>query len=296
MGLKLDVTKAFNQMEWSFILKIFSLLAFHQTWINWIHQCLFTVPYSILLDGSPFGKFCPRQGLMQGDPLSPFLFILDSEVLSRLILEQESLALSMVLKSARQIRAIPFPISSDIMLFARANSSEASTLLNCLNLYSSWSGQSNNPFKSTISFSKNTKPESISSIQAILNLRQISPNAKYIGLPLFIQKNKKVAFEDFISKILQKITSWKAKLLSQEAKTTLIKSVDYSIPSFSMYIIVLPKSLCRGIDASIRKFWWGFNPSKRHNLTLLAWNKICSPKSVGGLGICTMEYQNLSPI
>lgn len=165
-------------------------------------------------------------------------------------------------------------------------------LLNCLNLYSSWSGQSNNPFKSTISFSKNTKPESISSIQAILNLRQISPNAKYIGLPLFIQENKKAAFEDIISKILQKITGWKAKLLSQAAKTTLIKSVDYSIPSFSMYIFLLPKSLCRGIDASIRKFWWGFNPSKRHNLTLLAWNKISSPKSVGGLGICTMEYQN----
>jgi hypothetical protein len=87
MALKLDMEKAFDSMEWEFLLRILSQLGFHPTWINWIKQCISTSSFSILLDGAPFGNFVPSRGLRQGDPLSPFLFILGSEMLSRLLLE-----------------------------------------------------------------------------------------------------------------------------------------------------------------------------------------------------------------
>jgi hypothetical protein len=59
MALKLDMEKAFDSMEWDFILKILSLLGFHSTWIKWIQQCITTTSFSILHDGAPFGNFVP---------------------------------------------------------------------------------------------------------------------------------------------------------------------------------------------------------------------------------------------
>lgn len=63
MALKLDMEKAFDSMEWDFLLKILSLLGFHPTWIKWIKQCITTTSFSILLHGASFGKFVPSRGL-----------------------------------------------------------------------------------------------------------------------------------------------------------------------------------------------------------------------------------------
>jgi hypothetical protein len=65
------------------LVEIFSLLGFHPTWIHWIHQCITTTSFLVLLDGAPYGNFRPSRGLRQGDLLSPFHFILGYEILSR---------------------------------------------------------------------------------------------------------------------------------------------------------------------------------------------------------------------
>jgi hypothetical protein len=88
MAIKIDMEKAFDRMEWNFILAILSKLGFHPTWVNWVRICITSPSFSILINGSPFGKFSPARGLRQGDPLSHFLFILGTEVISRLLLRQ----------------------------------------------------------------------------------------------------------------------------------------------------------------------------------------------------------------
>jgi hypothetical protein len=63
MAVKIDMEKAFDRMEWSFILAILSKLGFHSTWINWIRICVTTPSFSILINGSPFGHFNLERGL-----------------------------------------------------------------------------------------------------------------------------------------------------------------------------------------------------------------------------------------
>jgi exonuclease III len=295
MALKLDMEKAFDSMEWNFLLKILELLGFQPTWIKWISQCITTSSFSILLDGAPFGKFFPTRGLRQGDPLSPFLFILGSEILSRLLLREENSGTLHGIKIARMSPPISHLLfADDVMIFSKANMAEANVILKCLSLYSRWSGQCINHTKSSIFYSKNCKPAVKSSVNRILRLPPIPANAKYLGIPLFILRKKKDSFSEMKERILAKVTGWKAKLLSQAARTTLIKSVLNAIPTYIMSLFLIPKSLCAEIDSVLRKFWWGFPQEKKHNLSLLSWDSICKPKSLGGLGINSMEFINNS--
>lgn len=98
-AVKVDMEKAYDHMEWGFILKVLRLFGFHTRWVVWIQQCISTVSFSVLLNGAPFGFFSPERGLRQGYPLSPFLFILGSEVLSRFLIREENTGVYMVSKS-----------------------------------------------------------------------------------------------------------------------------------------------------------------------------------------------------
>lgn len=64
-------------------------MGFNDVWIRWIMGCVTTVSYSFLLNGDPRGRIIPARGLRQGDAISPYLFLLCAEALSRLISHAE---------------------------------------------------------------------------------------------------------------------------------------------------------------------------------------------------------------
>jgi hypothetical protein len=118
----------------------------------------------------------------------------------------------------------------------------------------------------------------------------------YLGLPILVGNSKIRAFQGIIDKVLGRIEGWKAKSLSQAGRLVLIKSVAAALPSYAMSSFLLPKSFCAELNMIFKNFWWGFSASKTRNLTLKAWDSICKPKELGGLGLRKMREVNLALI
>ena len=242
-------------MEWNLILVIMQKLGFHETWIHWIKACISTSSFSILLNGSPYGLFSLKRGLRQGDPLSLFLFILGSEVFSKLLLKEERIGNIKGMKIARNSSAINHLLfTDDLFIFGKAFLLEASSIKSCLDKYCSWSSQLVNASKSSIKFSKNTN---FSTSSTILHIFPFNPNPTssiYIGLPIMMGSFKGAAFQSIIDSIQHKMEGWRSKTLSQAGKFVLIKAVAAAVPSYAMSTFLLPKGLCKKLDQVFKNF------------------------------------------
>ena len=85
MMIKLNLSKAYDHLSWSFLLNILKAFCFDQRWIEWISSLISSPICSVHINGSPSRTFNAFRGLCQGDPISPFLFILATERLGRYI-------------------------------------------------------------------------------------------------------------------------------------------------------------------------------------------------------------------
>ncbi|XP_030924785.1 uncharacterized protein LOC115951776 [Quercus lobata] len=88
--IKLDIEKAYDHVNWNALFYLMDRIGFGARWSRWIKACIFTVKFSVLINGSPKGFFGSSRGLRQGDPLSPLLFLMIMEVLSRLLKRTEN--------------------------------------------------------------------------------------------------------------------------------------------------------------------------------------------------------------
>ncbi|CAN1334272.1 LINE-1 retrotransposable element ORF2 protein [Linum perenne] len=157
MALKIDMEKAYDRVEWPFLFAVMRGLGFAAPWVTLIQECLTSATMDILVNGDPKGFFSPTRGLRQGDPLSPLLFAICSEGLSRLLI---SATTSGVLYGIRINQRRPFishlMFADDTILFLRVSDSYIDALLSLFDRYRRMSGQRVNLAKSAVLFSNNT--------------------------------------------------------------------------------------------------------------------------------------------
>lgn len=179
--------------------------------------------------------------------------------------------------------------AGDIMIFSQANRQWWATFW-----LSTRVGQDRRLIMENLHYSAadNTHQELAAALCDFLQVKAMSIHSKYLGLPLFMGCSRKKAFEDVKAKVMSKVAGWKVRTLSQAERATLIKSVAIAMPIYCMSTFLLPNGWCAEIDRTLMDFWWGFPTQKARNCTPRAWDDICLPKELGGLGVRKMFEVN----
>ncbi|XP_058732849.1 uncharacterized protein LOC131604425 [Vicia villosa] len=284
MALKLDMSKAYDRLEGSFIVEVLATMGFPPAMVSLIKRCINSVSYKVLVNGVPSKSFTPERGLRQGDPLSPYLFIMCANVFSGLLkkaaMEKEIHGVK-IARNSPTITHLFF--ADDSLLFARANLEEAKRIKDILRIYEEALGQVVSFEKSEVSFSRNVDENVRDSICNWLGVNSVSSHSRYLGLPIMFGRSKKVIFAMVVERVWKKIKGWKEKFLSSAGKEVLIKAVAQAIPTYVMSCYKLPDSVCLEIEGMIARFWWGSKQGER-KMHWLGWDKLAKAKAEGGLG------------
>jgi hypothetical protein len=116
---------------------------------------------------------------------------------------------------------------------------------------------------------------------------------RYLGLPALIGRSQISTFAGIKSRIWDKMHGWKENFLSQARKEVLLKAVVLAIPTYTMSVFQLPKTLCKDINSMMSKFWWGHKDND-HKVAQMSWEKMGRAKENGGLGFCDLESFNMA--
>jgi exonuclease III len=141
MGIKLDMSKAYDRVEWNFLEAVMRKMEFPEVWISLVMGCVKSVSYSVIVNGQPVGNIKPTRGIRQGDPLSPYLFLLCAEALSALLTRAERKGvLTGVPTSKKGPTLSHLFFADDSLIFCKANSVEWRRLTKILEKYEAASG------------------------------------------------------------------------------------------------------------------------------------------------------------
>ncbi|GAU51479.1 hypothetical protein TSUD_413680 [Trifolium subterraneum] len=292
VGIKTDMAKAYDRLEWEFLQITMEAMNFPTQLVNTIMNCVSTVSFSILVNGKPTKPFLPKRGLRQGDPLSPYLFILCADVFSALITKSQQNKLIQGVKiapGAPEITHLFF--ADDSLMFCRANEEETTQMQAIITEYQLASGQLVNYNKSEMVFSKRVPNTTKSAIQQILPMKIVDHYSKYLGQPTHVGRSKKQIFNLIQDKIWKKLKGWKEKNLSFAGRGTLIKAVAQAIPTYLMSNFLIPKGVCHQMESMISKLWWASNVDKR-KIHWVNWKTICKQKKLGGMGFRDLRAFN----
>nr|XP_023923954.1 uncharacterized protein LOC112035356 [Quercus suber] len=228
MAVKLDLQKAYDRVNWKFIQAVLLHFGFNEVFTGWVIACVSSVSFEVLVNRGKTECFKPSRGLRQGDTLSPYLFILRQEILSRLIDHELKLKKINDIKTSISGPTITHVMyADDILMFSKASRRDAACL-------------------------SQTKR----SVKNILQVKSLKKDVVYLGAPMFLSRAPSKDFSFLQDKLEAKLMGWRSKCLSWAGRKTLINSVAKSIPNYTMSTFSIPNKVCDRLDSLTRSFNW----------------------------------------
>ncbi|RVW59655.1 putative ribonuclease H protein [Vitis vinifera] len=249
------------------------------------------VSYAILVNGNAKGWVKASRGLRQGDPLSPFLFTIVADVLSRMLLKAEERSLLEGFRVGRnRCRVSHLQFADDTILFASSSEEELQTLKSLLLVFGQVSGLKVNLDKSNL-FGINLDQNHLFRLALLLDCKALDWTILYLGLPLGGNPTACGFWDPVIGRISRRLDRWQKAYLSLGGRITLLHSCLSHIPSYFLSLFKIPALMAAKVERMQRDFLWsGLGEGKRHHL--VSWDAVCKPRVKRGLGIGNIPLRN----
>ena len=274
--MKIDLCKAYDTMNWHFLKEMMVALNFPHKFIKIIMTCITSTSYVLMINGSPTNSFAAKQGLRQGDPLSPLQFVIGIEYMSRSL---KSFAGTFAFHPrCKTIKLTHLCFADDLMIFCKGDLSSVRIICDCIQGFSNTSGLHANSGKLAIYLAgvdSFIKEDLRSTSQFTLGTLPF----KYLGVPLSSKRFSIADCEKLADMMIKRISSWQAKHLSYAARLQLINSVLMGISSYWCQIFILAKKVINIVNSICRSFLW-FGVSHSHKPENISWKEVCTPKKV----------------
>ncbi|GJZ90239.1 putative RNA-directed DNA polymerase, eukaryota, reverse transcriptase zinc-binding domain protein [Tanacetum coccineum] len=257
MIFKVDFEKAFDSVRWDYLDSVMEKLGFGNKWRSWIHGCFSNARSSVLVNGSPTSEFDLYRGLRQGDPLSPFLFILAMEGLHALSCKAEEMGLFKGATFGRDNMNVSYLMYVDDVIFlgewSKTNTHNLVCMLRCFFLIS---GLKINVHKSNV-LGVGVSDLDVSNMAKLIGCGVESFPMKYLGVLVGCNMARCSNWNAIIQKFSNKLSLWKARLLSAGGRLTLIKAILGNLPIYYMSIYMMPTSVQNKLESIRNKFFIG---------------------------------------
>ncbi|XP_073037149.1 uncharacterized protein [Primulina eburnea] len=281
--LKLDMAKAYDRVQWRFLFDVLRHFGFSERVVALVSACISHCHFSVNINGSLSGFFGSTRGLRQGDPLSPLLFILGAEYLSRgldrLYLQHPAIRY----RSDCDILISHLAYADDVIIFASGGSRGMQGLVDFLHHYENCSGQRVNAAKSSLILPPRCSARLRSWLLRITGFAEGLLPLKYLGVPLYRGNRTCSLFEPLLQSVCRKLEGWETRTLSPGSRMTLIRSVLLSMPIYLFQVVQPPLAVMEKLERAFNAFLWGSRPLER-KWHWARWSRACLPVLEGGLG------------
>ncbi|XP_074306378.1 uncharacterized protein LOC141641622 [Silene latifolia] len=265
---KLDLQKAYDSIEWQFVEQMLDALNFPSKFKKWVMCCISSPTYSLSLNGAQFGYFKERRGLRQGDPISPLLFCICMEYLSRILDYATSRWFFRYHPLCKSLKLTHLLFADDLLMFCKGDVKSIMLLLRALSTFSASSGLRVNASKSEVVFNGVAVNLKLDIIQ-VSGFQEGSLPFKYLGIPVQAVRLKRSDCKVLIDKIVYRIRGIGARKLSYAR-------ADH------------------GPGRAGNFLWTG--DAEYHRVPLVAWQKVCCSKKEGGLGVKDARVWNIATV
>lgn len=288
--LKLDMEKAFDRVSWT---QILYQMNFPKSFINAIISCISSAYIHCDINGLQGQSFHNNQGLRQGDPLSPYLFDITSQLFSSLLNHASDCRLITPFISKHGFEQHHVMFADDLLIVMQASQANCQHLLHILDIYQSVTNQKINHSKSSVFFGPHIPPDLKNNILSTLHMDEAQFPMKYLAPSISPKRIPKSTFDALVSKVSDRANGWLRSSLGQAGRICLKHSISNSVPIHTMCASFIPDSTIKDFSKVNRRTLWSSKPTT-HGLSLTSWENATTHRALGGLGIRDLSVVKVS--